>query len=137
MFWERYCDLCAKKGMSKTAAGKDAGIAKSTISQWKSGSVPEGATLNKLAKYFSCSVDYLLGYTDDRSPPAAPGIEKSPAGPNEPAGEAWLAELTQRYLLDAGILHGTEELTPRQMEYIAGALEAVAKVSLQFIDNKK
>lgn len=49
------------------AAGlsKDTGISSGNISDWKSGrSKPNAETLIKIAEYFSCSVDYLLGRTN-------------------------------------------------------------------------
>ena len=65
IFWERYSDLCNNKNTKPNPVGKVIGVASSTISQWKSGSIPNGETLIKLADYFDCSVDYLLGRTSD------------------------------------------------------------------------
>ena len=46
--------------MSKTT-----GISSGNISDWKSGrSKPSAETLIKIAEYFDCSIDYLLGRTD-------------------------------------------------------------------------
>ena len=37
------------------------GLSRTSVVKWKAGSVPTGATLNKIAAYFGVSVDYLLG----------------------------------------------------------------------------
>lgn len=60
-FWEVFSDLCNSKGTKPNPVGKKVGVASSTITQWKNGSIPNGETLIKIADYFDCSVDYLLG----------------------------------------------------------------------------
>lgn len=75
MFWERYSALCEIKGSKPNPIGKIIGVASSTIAQWKQGTIPSGDTLLKIATYFDCSVDYLLGRTDNpaahkQAPPA-------------------------------------------------------------------
>ncbi len=65
MFWEIFYDLCISKGLKPNPLGKQIGVSSSTITQWKQGSVPSGDTLAKIADYFDCSVDYLLGRTDN------------------------------------------------------------------------
>lgn len=67
IFWERYSDLCNNKNTKPNPVGKVIGVASSTISQWKNGSIPNGETLIKLADYFDCSVDYLLGRTNEQN----------------------------------------------------------------------
>lgn len=67
IFWERYSDLCNSKNTKPNPVGKQIGVASSTISQWKNGSIPNGETLIKLADYFDCSVDYLLGRTQEQN----------------------------------------------------------------------
>lgn len=62
-FWEIFNDLCNSKGTKPNPVGKKIGVASSTITQWKNGSIPNGETLIKLADYLDCSVDYLLGRT--------------------------------------------------------------------------
>ncbi len=58
--------LMAEKKISASKLSHDTGISNGNISDWKSGrSIPNGVTLIKLADYFDCSVDYLLGRTDN------------------------------------------------------------------------
>ena len=53
-------NLTAKK------LSNDTGISTGNISDWKSGrSMPTAIKLDTLADYLDCSVDYLLGRTDN------------------------------------------------------------------------
>ncbi|MBR2176872.1 MAG: helix-turn-helix transcriptional regulator [Clostridia bacterium] len=61
MFWERFYSLCQGIGKKPNPVGKEIGLSSGIISKWKSGGVPNGATLMKLSKYFNVSTDYLLG----------------------------------------------------------------------------
>lgn len=48
------------------------GVAKSTVDNWETGRCePAGSNLKKMARIFGCSIDYLLGVTDERLPTAA------------------------------------------------------------------
>lgn len=58
--------LLSERGAAKILSDKT-GISTGNISDWKSGkSNPNAETLIKLAKYFNCSIDYLLGLTDTK-----------------------------------------------------------------------
>ena len=60
----------------------DLGIGLSTFSQYETGKrEPDNKTLIKLADYFGCSTDYLLGRTDD------PRLEIKKAPPESGAEE--------------------------------------------------
>lgn len=61
MFWERFYSLCLRNGKRPNPVGKEIGLSSGIISKWKSGGIPNGETLMKLAKYFNVSTDYLLG----------------------------------------------------------------------------
>lgn len=44
-------------------------VAKATVSQWKTGKrQPDLVTLKKIAEFFDCTTDYLLGLTDHKKP---------------------------------------------------------------------
>ncbi|MDD6489303.1 MAG: helix-turn-helix domain-containing protein [Clostridia bacterium] len=66
MFWERFYNLCIKNGKKPNPLGKEIGISSGIISKWKNGSIPNGETLIVLAKFFNCSVDYLLGLEESQ-----------------------------------------------------------------------
>lgn len=66
MFYDRYCELCHRKGVSPSRAAIEMGISKGTVSVWKiKGTYPQAAQLQKIADYFGVTTDYLLGSSDD------------------------------------------------------------------------
>ncbi|MBQ4381391.1 MAG: helix-turn-helix transcriptional regulator [Oscillospiraceae bacterium] len=64
-FYDRYCQLCSRKGLkphSKSTA-ELIGISNAAAQRWKQGNRPNAETLEKLAKFFGVSVEYLVtGY---------------------------------------------------------------------------
>lgn len=64
MFFENLKLLCTKNNISVTALALELGLSSSKVTMWKSGSVPKGDILIKLADYFNISTDYLLGRTN-------------------------------------------------------------------------
>lgn len=65
MFWERYKSLCNQIGKSPNALAKEIGAKTSACTYWKNGTIPNGETLLKIADYLDCSIDYLLGRTNN------------------------------------------------------------------------
>ena len=65
MFWENFTTLCDLNNISPNAVAKKIGVSNATCTKWKGGSIPNGETLIKLADYFKCSIDYLLGKTNN------------------------------------------------------------------------
>lgn len=64
MFYDLYCDLCKRKGVTPTRAAVEMGLSKSTPTAWKKqGITPQAAQLQKIADYFNVSIDYLLEKT--------------------------------------------------------------------------
>lgn len=64
-FYNRYIKLKNQKGVTDYKVAKECKIRSSTLSKWKSlNSLPETESLLKLALYFNCSMDYLLGLID-------------------------------------------------------------------------
>lgn len=62
MFYDTFCELCAKKKVAPTRAALDMGLSKSTPTTWKKkGTTPQAAQLQKIAAYFNVSMDELLG----------------------------------------------------------------------------
>lgn len=61
MFYDRFKELCDKRGISCNRAAIDMGLSNATPSQWKKkGLTPKADTLAVIANYFNVSVDYLL-----------------------------------------------------------------------------
>lgn len=65
MFWERLCKLCEERKIKPNTVAKAIGLSNAVATGWKNGSIPSGEALIKLADYFDCSVDYLLGRTEN------------------------------------------------------------------------
>jgi len=60
--------LIDEKGISQSKLAEDTSVSTGNISDWKKRrSMPSAVKLDELATYFNCSVDYLLGRTDDPS----------------------------------------------------------------------
>lgn len=67
MFFDIFSDLCKKKGVSCKKAAGEIGLSNSITTKWKkTGATPDGKSLQKIAKYFSVSVDYLLGCEESK-----------------------------------------------------------------------
>lgn len=60
VFYDIYVDLCTQKGVSPSKAAEENGLSRTSVVKWKNGSVPSGATLQKLAQYFGVSLDCFL-----------------------------------------------------------------------------
>lgn len=60
MFFDVYKALCAEKKMTPNGVAKEIGVASPSVTQWKHGSTPRPAVLQRIADYFGVSVDYLL-----------------------------------------------------------------------------
>lgn len=79
MFYDRFAQLCAERGISPSRAAIDAGLSKSTVSKWKSSpnAEPTGAAIKKLTEYFGISVSELLGEnTAEKEKPLINGDEE-------------------------------------------------------------
>lgn len=61
MFYDRFKQLCEAKGISIYKAATEIGLNRAAANKWKSGSIPNGQTLIKLADYLGVTNDYLLG----------------------------------------------------------------------------
>lgn len=68
MFFDRFKELCDKRGVSVYKACTDIGLNRSAVAKWKSGGQPNGTTAAKLGDYFGVTTDYLLGKDDKKAP---------------------------------------------------------------------
>ena len=58
--------IMSQKGISQAKLAESTSISTGNISDWKKGrSMPSAIKLDELATFFDCSVDYLLGRTDN------------------------------------------------------------------------
>jgi transcriptional regulator with XRE-family HTH domain len=66
LFKDIFVDYLQKHGLSIYQVAKDTKIPKSMVYEWAAGErEPFSEYLSTLANYLNCSVDYLLGRTDD------------------------------------------------------------------------
>lgn len=71
MFYDRFKQLCAKKGVSCNKAALEIGLSNATPTKWKkTGATPVGETLDRIAIYFGVTTDYLLGKETEKAPTA-------------------------------------------------------------------
>lgn len=63
MFYDKYVQLCKRRGVSPSAAAIEAGLSKSLVTKWKANKVdvPSPDVLKKLSAYFGVPVSELLG----------------------------------------------------------------------------
>ena len=67
-FYERFKELANEQKETPTGVGRKVGADGSTVNYWKKGHIPKNKTLDKIAKYFDVSIDYLIGNTSERAP---------------------------------------------------------------------
>lgn len=69
MFYDRFKQLCERKGVSCNKAALEIGLSNATPTKWKkTGATPVGETLDKIAAYFGVTTDYLLGKEEQKMP---------------------------------------------------------------------
>lgn len=63
MFYDKYAQICKRRGISMSAAALEAGLSKSLVTKWKRNNVetPSPDVLKKLSAYFNIPVSELLG----------------------------------------------------------------------------
>ena len=117
---ERMQMLRKKAGLTLKQLGKAVDKAESTISQYESGRrEPDNETLLRIADVLGCSVDYLLGREDAKTP--AP---EGRGGEGADAAAADISEADVRAWLQA---HG-DELTPDEFVELFGMGSADAAI---------
>lgn len=66
LFWDNFYKMCLLRGTKPNPVAKEIGISSGILTKWKTtGAIPSGEILVKIADYLGCSVDYLLGRTDN------------------------------------------------------------------------
>lgn len=101
MFYVQFLNLCLSKNKSVYKVVQEIGLSRSVIGRWKSGSVPNGNTLNKIADYFGVSVNRLL-------------LGDSPS--DDPGASLPQDLLTPDEMLTYALFDG--EATPEQLEEV-------------------
>lgn len=66
MFWNRFYKLCEEHNTKPNPLGKKLGISSGVITRWKQeNAYPTVDLLIKISDYFGCSIDYLIGRSDN------------------------------------------------------------------------
>lgn len=66
--YERFMQLLQENNITAYRVSKDTGVTQTTLSDWKTGrATPRAATLQKIADYFSVSIDWLVGNSEYRN----------------------------------------------------------------------
>jgi len=84
-FYERYCALCAERGI-KPHSHKTTdmiGITNPLVTAWKKGTMPRTETLEKLSRFFGVSIEYLVHGDPDRKYTDLKGVLNSDKSPEE------------------------------------------------------
>ena len=66
IFWERFYQMCVLRGTKPNPLAKELGISSGAVTRWKTAEEQQACrALMGRADRLDCSVDYLLGRTDD------------------------------------------------------------------------
>lgn len=104
LFYDKLQERCHELNIRVTPLVNELGISSGAIGRWKSGTLPNGETLLKLAARLNCSVDYLLGVTDQKEKPT-------------PVSEDGQNEKVQRFMaLVEGLTSDQQELLLSQLQ---------------------
>lgn len=70
MFYDIFCELCEKRGLTPSGAAAQIGFNRASVTVWKNtGRAPKQDLLLKIAEYFGVTTDYLLGTEKEKTPP--------------------------------------------------------------------
>lgn len=103
----RIKQLRTEKNITQEELGKIVGVVKSTMSMYESGkSTPNDDIKKVLANYFNVSIDYLMGFTDEKKQykDADPDLNKKDLKDIEKATERFLQGLEGGAMLNGEIL---------------------------------
>lgn len=114
MLGKRLKQLREERGMLQKELALSVGLSQQTISLYEAGKRnPDRDTLLKIARYFDCSTNYLLGHTNERSP--AEKIKAAISGDPELA-DFW-KEISQREDLQL-LFRQTRDMSPKGVRQI-------------------
>ena len=74
MFYDVYCALCEKNGLTPSGAASKIGFNRASVTVWKNtGKAPTQELLLKIADFFGVTTDYLLTGEETKKAPAQEG----------------------------------------------------------------
>lgn len=70
MFYDVYCALCEKNGLTPSGAASKIGFNRASVTVWKNtGKAPKQELLLKIADFFGVTTDYLLTGDENKKAP--------------------------------------------------------------------
>ncbi|MCI7152123.1 helix-turn-helix domain-containing protein [Flavonifractor plautii] len=74
MFYDVYCALCEKNGLTPSGAASKIGFNRASVTVWKNtGKAPKQELLLKIADFFGVTTDYLLTGDENKKAPTQEG----------------------------------------------------------------
>lgn len=74
MFYDVYCALCEKNGLTPSGAASKIGFNRASVTVWKNtGKAPKQELLLKIADFFGVTTDYLLTGDENKKAPTQDG----------------------------------------------------------------
>lgn len=67
MFWDNFYHLCELKNTTPDTICEELNLSTATATHWKNGTMPKCDVLLNIANLLDCSVDYLLGRTENQN----------------------------------------------------------------------
>ena len=125
VFSERLSELRKERGFSQAELGRVFKLGQSTIAMYETGKrEPDMATIKQFARYFRCSTDYILGYSDTRELPEHQDYLTKESMPNynENSLPPIFDDLDPETIK---ILNRAEKLTPGAKEQLKEAIKWV------------
>ncbi|MFW6047190.1 MAG: helix-turn-helix domain-containing protein [Candidatus Woesearchaeota archaeon] len=120
-FPNRLKELRGEKNITQNKLAEHLGVSRSTIAGYETGKrKPEYETLQKLANYFSVSVDYLIGNTDEMKP--AQKIKQAIS--DDPELVDFWDKLSQREDLKM-MFKQTKDLPPKTVKQVIRIIKAI------------
>lgn len=89
-FQDKFRELRVHSRLSQEQLATRLNVSRQAISKWETGSVPDVDNMVKIAKFFDCSLDYLMDLEKEKQPSELPE-EKQPLIRMSPEGWAALA----------------------------------------------
>ena len=106
-----------ERGLTCVALGEKVHVGKSAISKYERGEIqPSNDVMIKISHELGCSTDYLLGLTNDPTPP----LHLYKKNSAEEFGTA-----IKEIFVDAGMIEPDEEITPEFKEYVSKLMKHI------------
>lgn len=140
MFPKRLRELRKQYKLTAKEFGEKFNLAESTISGYETGArKPDMGTLEKFADFFNVSVDYLLGRTDDPTPPDRKDNQNA-LPPLTPKDERDIARDLERIMnnleSDDGLAFYGEPMDEQTKELLRISLENSMRLAKQMAKQK-